>query len=145
VGSGLRGAIAVLSLVVGLSACGGGSPDPLADCALPSPDADADASEVPEQFLLDGTATLRRASEEDGLLVFGLNLPYDVSEAVDRFKTSLAPPRYQVLSEDNEGFEAELYFHDKQEDRLLAIQIRRPNCDTASAAFVTIDKRRDRE
>lgn len=146
-GSGLRivTGVVCLLLILGSAACGGGTEDPLADCVLPSPDADADPSEVPPQFLLDGTATVRRVSEEDGLLVFALNLPYGVEEAFNRFKESLAPPRYQIVSEDNEGFEAELYFHDQQDDRLLAIQVRRPNCDEVSAAFVTIDKRKDAE
>lgn len=143
-GAGLRAAAGLLCLLLAVTACGGDQADPRAQCALPSPDADADPSEVPPQFLLDGTATVRRVSEEDGLLVFALNLPYGVQEAFDRFKASLTPPRYQVVSEDNEGFEAELYLHDEQEGRLLAIQVRRPNCDEVSAAFVTIDKRSDK-
>lgn len=143
-GPRLSGTAAAVAALLLLGACGDGTePDPLAACALPSPDAYVDPSEVPPRFRLDGTATVRRVSEEDGLLVFALNLPYGVQESFDRFKASLGPPRYQIVSEDNEGFEAELYLHDRKEDRLLAIQVRRPNCDEASAAFVTIDKRRD--
>jgi hypothetical protein len=112
---------------------------------LPSPEPDVDLSRVPEEFLLGGDAEVRRVHREGKLLIIALNLPMPISEAHDRYQAALDRPEYEVITEDFEGFEFELYYRQVELDQLVAVQVRRPLCDEASAGFVTIDKGRHRD
>lgn len=107
---------------------------------FPSPDADVDMSEVPTEFVLPGSV-VRKVTNESGLLVIALNVPYGVTESLELYKDQLDPPDYEILSEDNEGFEAELYLKDSERGNILAVQIRQPRCDEASGVFVQVDNR----
>lgn len=107
---------------------------------LPSPDVGVDPSAVPERFLLPGTQ-VRKVSDEGGVDVYALNIPFGVTEAFDRYRKRLGPPDYQEIAVDNEGFEAEIYLRESSRGRLLAIQIRQPRCTEASAVFVSVDNR----
>lgn len=119
----------------------GGIPE---HCGLPSPEPGTDATEVPPEFLLQGDAEVRRVHTEGKLLVVALNLPMPVAEAYERYQEALDRPDYEVITEDFEGFEFELYLRQTEHDRLVAVQVRRPLCEEASAAYVTIDRGRRR-
>ena len=124
------------------SACGNGATKEAfpPECGLPSPAPGVDASEVPEEFLLKGSQ-VRQVSDEKDLFVVALNVPLGVQEALDAYREKLAPPKFEIVSEDNEGFEAEMYLRRAEDGNLMAVQIRRPGCAEASAVFVTVAKR----
>lgn len=115
------------------------------DCGLPSPEPGTDAARVPPEFLLEGDAEVRRVHSEGKLLVVALNLPMPVAEAYERYKMALDRPEYEVITEDFEGFEFEIYLQQVEDDRLVAVQVRRPLCEEASAGYVTIDRGRARQ
>lgn len=114
----------------------------VADCGLPTPQGDIDIARVPPEFLLDGEAEVRKVHQEGGLLIIALNLYVPVAEAYEAYTEALSLPRYETITEDYEGFEFELYLREVDEDRLVAVQGRRPLCDEATAVYVTVDRSR---
>lgn len=108
-----------------------------AACNLPSPEAGADASTVPSEFLvIDGTV-VRETMTQDGLAVTALNIPAGVATAYDAYLEALDGPPYELVNSENEGFEAEIYLHNSETGDFVAIQLRNPGCEEAVSAFVT--------
>ena len=115
-----------------------------ARCGLPSPGPNVDPSRVPEQYLLDGEAIVRKVTEENDLFVVALNVPLTVNAAFGAYLEALAPPRYKVITKENEGFEAEIYLRDSKQENLMAVQIRQPQCVEAVSVYITEDRRETR-
>lgn len=67
-----------------------------------------------------------------------LSVPMSVQDALPPYRKAIDAAEFELVSEDNEGFEAELYM--KQGKRLGAIQIRRTLCDDVSIVFVNVVK-----
>ena len=131
------GAAAIaLSLVV-MGACNGGDGGSTAvDCGVPTPDPAARDDLNPEQFLLDGEAAVASAGRRRGGVTAVLSVPLSVQDALPRYREAVGDASFDVVSEDNEGFEAELYL--KRGKRLGAIQIRRTLCEDVSIVFVNV-------
>jgi len=148
-GEGLKQALAACAVAVFLAGCSRGARDEPAPgtfpatCKLPSPRGDVDPDRIPEEFLLAGEAKVARVLERGKLFIAQLHFPFGVTELYDRYLAALAPPRYQVITTENEGFEAEIYLRQSASGNLVAVQIRQPGCEEASAVFVTIDRGRD--
>jgi hypothetical protein len=133
----------ILALLFLASACGGTEEDagPFpAECGLPSPRPNAEARRdlIPEAFLLDDKAVIRAIEREGSRIVAQLNLPFTVDEAFGLYKDATATD-YAIISEDNEGFEAEIYLRALEKNTLAAVQIRKPRCEVATSAFVSIE------
>jgi hypothetical protein len=111
------------------------------ECGLPSPGPNLDASAVPEQYLLDGRAIVRKVTERNDLFVVALNVPLTVNAAYGAYLDALPPPRYKVITKENEGFEAEIYLRDGEQENLMAVQIRQPQCVEAVSVYITEDRR----
>jgi hypothetical protein len=109
-----------------------------ARCGLPTPDPGADASVVAEAFLLGGDAEVTKTDKSKRGTIAALNVPYSVSDAFSRYSESVRQDGYQVVDDDFEGFEAEIYL--RKGDDLGAVQIRRSTCDDASIVFVNVIK-----
>jgi hypothetical protein len=109
-----------------------------AGCGLPTPDPGVDASVVAEVFLLGGDAEVTKTKKSKRGILAALNVPYSVSEAFSRYSDSVKEGGYEVVDDDFEGFEAELYL--RKGDDLGAVQIRRSTCEGASVVFVNIVK-----
>ena len=106
-------------------------------CGLPTPKPGLDPSDVPDEWVLEG-AEVTSASKEKGRLVLALNLPYSVVEVMTRYRKIVVDAGYDLVSVDNEVFEAEVFF--ERGPRVGAVQIRRSACDDASVAFVSVVK-----
>jgi hypothetical protein len=104
-------------------------------CGLPTPKASIDESLVPAGWMTEG-AELTSASRGKGRLVFGVNVPFSVVESLRRYREIVLELGFDVVSVDNEIFEAEVYF--ERDRRVGAIQIRRSGCEDASAVFVSV-------
>jgi hypothetical protein len=109
-----------------------------ARCGLPTPDPRADASVVAEVFLLGGDAEVTQTKKSKRGILAALNVPYSVAEAFSRYSESVKKGGYEVVDDDFEGFEAELYL--RKGDDLGAVQIRRSTCEEASIVFVNVVK-----
>ena len=112
------------------------------ECGLPSPGPNVDASSVPDQYLLDGQAIVRKVTDRNGLFVVALNVPLTVNASFGAYLEALKPPRYKVITKDNEGFEAEIYLQDTEQDNLMAVVIRQPRCVEAVSVYITEDRRK---
>lgn len=143
-GGPLRVVGVALAVALSLGACSGSEgasegkwPE---ECVLPSPEPGVETSKVRDEFVLPDSE-VRQVMDENDLLVIALNVPYGVTESLEMYKERLGAPDYDVISEDNEGFEAELYLQDSKTKNLLAVQIRQPRCTEASAVYVQVDNR----
>lgn len=67
-----------------------------------------------------------------------LSVALSVQDALPLYKKAISGAGFDLVGEDNEGFEAELYM--KRGERLGAIQIRRTLCDDVSIVFVNVVK-----
>lgn len=142
-GRALGKGLLALFIAVAAGACGGAeeSAGPFPpECGLPSPRPDAEKRRdlIPEEFLLDGEAVIRAIEKDGSRIVAQLNLPFTVDEAFERYRGD-AKEKYKEITVDNEGFEAEIYLRAIENDTLAAIQIRKPRCEVATSAFVSIE------
>ncbi|MDQ4126288.1 MAG: hypothetical protein M3134_11935, partial [Actinomycetota bacterium] len=93
---------------------------------------------LPEPFLLDGDAEVASAGRRRGGVTAVLSVALPVQDALPLYKKAISGAGFELVGEDNEGFEAELYM--KRGERLGAIQIRRTLCDDVSIVFVNVVK-----
>ena len=108
-------------------------------CGLPGVHPNTDPDKVPEPYLLDGKAEVSRTEVQQGRLIASLSVPYSVNDAFPRFKEAISETTYEVLQEDNEGFEAELYL--RNGDQLGSLQIRSSKCDDVTIAYLNLPAR----
>lgn len=90
---------------------------------------------VPKYFLVDDAQVVRAQRERGGFLA-SLNVDLGVQDALERFQMIVREQDYEIIQQDNEGFEAEIYI--RGPGQLGAIQIRTSQCDTKSVVFVNI-------
>ena len=141
---GRRQRLASAVLLIGLLAsCANGASDSEeafpAACRLPSPPPGLDLTPVPELFVIDG-AVVRNVAEEKDLLIVALNVPAGIEETFERYKAAFASEPYDRIGEDFEGFEAELYLRERATGDLVALQVRRPNCNEASSVTINLNQ-----
>ena len=126
-----------------VSACGEDGSGPVeafpANCNLPSPAPGLDTSAVPDLFLIDG-AVVRNVADEKDILIVALNVPYGIEVTYESYKTAFEGQPYDRIGEDFEGFEGELYLREKGTGDLIAIQVRRPNCNEASSVTINLNR-----
>ena len=108
-------------------------------CNLPSPPPGLDVSAVPELFVID-EAVVRNVAQEQDLLIVALNVPAGVEETFERYKAAFATEPFDQIGEDFEGFEAELYLRERGTGYLVALQVRRPNCNEASSVTINLNR-----
>lgn len=136
--------VVVACVVVVSAACsagerGGGRTLPDEPCGFPSPTPGMPDTKVPEEFLVEGSR-ISLGQKVRGGYVTTIDIPFSVQDALPLYRKAVAEAGYKLHNEDNEGFEAELYFEGGKE--LGAIQIRRSTCSDASLVYVNIVSRR---
>jgi hypothetical protein len=67
-----------------------------------------------------------------------LNIQMSVQDAFPVYKKAVAQAGFELVAEDNEGFEAELYLRRGKE--LGSLQIRTSVCEDAAVVFVNVVK-----
>ncbi len=130
------GAALLVLLLAGACSSGGGGET--ADCGLPTPDPAAKAELIPQELLLDGDAVVATADRRKGGVTGVLNIQMSVQDAFPIYKQAIARAGFDLVGEDNEGFEAELYL--KRGKELGSLQIRTSVCQDAAVVFVNIVK-----
>ena len=109
-------------------------------CGLPKVSKNVDPERVPEEFLLEG-GEIARTKDFRGRFIATINAPYQVTEAFKIYREQVADAGWRTIQEENEGFEAELYFATKEQ--LAAVQIRTSTCDRKIVVFVSTLPRDD--
>jgi hypothetical protein len=127
----------VLFLVLACAACtnSNGDMEPRRDCGLFPIDPKADASVVPEPFLLEGMEVAKSIKNKKRLTV-AMNNPRSVQESFPLFKRAVSDAGFELVGEDNEGFEAELYM--RRGSTLGQIQIRMSPCPDATGVYLIL-------
>ncbi|HEV3472541.1 MAG TPA: hypothetical protein VG408_04965 [Actinomycetota bacterium] len=77
-----------------------------------------------------------RAQAERGGFLAMINVQLSVQDALETYHSIVTENGFEIIQEDNEGFEAEIYLRKKE--HLAAIQIRTSQCDDASVVFVNL-------
>lgn len=127
-----------LALLVspGCSPTSSGEPDAApSDCGLLEVEADADPSLVPPSLLIEESEVATTQTQEGRLLV-ALNVRLSVDASFTAYKKALGEAELEILQEDNEGFEAELYVAAGKE--LGSLVIRRSVCDDAVVVYLNL-------
>ena len=109
------------------------------ECGFPTPSPGMPDTGVAKEFLIEGSR-ISSGQKVRGGFVTTIDVPYSVQEALPIYRDALKAAGFELRNEDNEGFEAELYFEGGKE--LGAIQIRRSTCPEASLVYVNIVSRR---
>ena len=105
------------------------------ECGLPAPEPKLKRSLVPPGLLLEG-AQLQRVERERGGYIAAINTPHGVEEALGIYEPRVRKEGFEILTVDNEVFEAEIYL--RRDKELGFIQIRRSQCDHASVVFINV-------
>src|SRR5687767_2806357 len=80
-------------------------PDP---CRLPTPRGEVDTTLIPEGFLPEREVEVTQIEMRRGRLVAVVIIDGDIQSALEEYRELVEGSDYDVLQEDNEGFEAEL-------------------------------------
>ena len=138
------GAVILLVALCVFGACGGdsnggrkGSQGDGGRCGLPPAEESAKVELVPKEFILDDPAVeVAQTYQRRQRFVATLNVMGSVQESFTAYKASLDKSRFELLQEDNEGFEAELYLQRGAD--FGVIQIRSSKCDDASFVILNL-------
>ncbi len=79
-----------------------------------------------------------RAQAERGGFLAMINVQLSVQDALETYHSIVTDNGFEIIQEDNEGFEAELYM--KKGKTLGSLQIRTSVCRNAAIVFVNIVK-----
>ena len=135
-----------LLLAALLGACsqgaGGGPEAAPANCGLLTPKPSADPEQIPASLRLGGAAEVATTELREGRLLAAMNVRMTVDESLAAYKEALGESGLEILQEDNEGFEAELYVKDGKE--LGSVVIRRSLCEDAVVVYLNLVAPRQR-
>ena len=136
----------VAALLV-LAIAGGCSDDPKqgegglsGTCGLRKVAKNVDEDRVGEEFLLEGVE-LARTQDFRGKFIATVNAPYGVNEAYRQYQDQVKEAGWDIVTQETEGFEAEIYLSDER--RLAAVQIRTSTCEGKAVVYVSIVDRED--
>ena len=137
----LVAALLVLAIVGGCSKEPSGGDGGLSGtCGLRKIAKNVDESRVSEEFLLEGVE-VARTQDFKGKFIATVNAPYGVNEAYRQYQDKVREAGWDIVSQETEGFEAEIYLSDER--RLAAVQIRTSTCEGKVVVYVSIVDRDD--
>ena len=136
----MRRCLLVVLAIASLAACAGekGSDGPrklAGTCGFPRKTIDVDTSALPKDFVFEGVE-VANFEDRKKRLTAALNVPFGVQDSLPRYRSASKDAGFEVIQEDNEGFEAELYL--RKGPDLASIQIRGSQCQDAVRVYVNI-------
>ncbi|MDQ3953914.1 MAG: hypothetical protein M3279_13280 [Actinomycetota bacterium] len=135
----LRNAVAAAFVFVLGAGCDGGDGSALPEgCGLPTREPRAQPELIPEALLLGGDAEVSAAGRRKGGVTGVLTITKSVQDGLPLYRKAVRAAGFEIVGEDNEGFEAEIFV--RKGKQLGQIQIRTSVCDDASVVFVNIVK-----
>ena len=141
----MRRRLALLTVLLILpGGCAGDDPGGKAStsdvCRLPEPKDQIDISLVPRAFIPPSDHEFTQTEKRRGRLVVVLTLEGTIQSALEEYRSLVEGSGFDVLQEDNEGFEAELYLQRGRGD-LAVVQIRATGCEGKTLILLNIPKR----
>ena len=110
----MRNRLAIVLTLVVMSSCGGGGGDEgralTPECGEPEPA--PNAADVPAQLQLERHATITEVNTKRGALGVTAISDLPVVELYPPLARAVLAAGYSIVSSDNEGFEAEIFFGD---------------------------------
>ncbi|MDQ4145133.1 MAG: hypothetical protein M3198_15620 [Actinomycetota bacterium] len=135
----VQGWVAVSLTLLISAGCSGEKVKPAAkaspSCDLPAPAEKLDLTGVPTSFSPTGTELSRIIRSANGFTV-ALNVDGSVEDAQDLYRAAVLDDGFDVLSEDFEGIEAELYLQRNKE--YATVRIISTACPSTSRAYVQL-------
>ena len=133
-------------LVLAIAVTGCQKEEPPADqrlagtCGLPNVRKYPDIDQVSKEFLLED-GELARVQDRKGRFIATIYAPLEVNDAYRLYQEQVKDADWKVISQETEGFEAEIYLSNPK--HLAAIQIRSSTCKEKIIVFVSIVDRDD--
>ena len=138
--------VAGLLLALVLAGCAqgaGGTPEAgPTNCGLLNVKPSVDPEQIPAPLRLGDTAEVATTEVKQGRLLAAMNVRMTVNESFEAYKKAVGETGLEILQEDNEGFEAELYVKDGKE--LGSVVIRRSLCENAVVVYLNLVAPRQR-
>src|SRR5688500_10977509 len=135
----MRWIAALLVLAIAMAGCSGdeerSEPGLSGTCGLRKIAKSVDEERVSEEFLLEGVE-LARTQEIRGRFIATINAPDSVDAAYRRYQDQVEDAGWDIVHQETEGFEAEIYVSDRE--TLGAIQIRTSTCEGKVVVYVSI-------
>ena len=136
-------AVAALIIVVtaSLGACSSdgdeqAKPGVPKECELPTTPPELKEDVLPDFFSLEGSVAVTRAIEfKKGMTASG-ELRGSVKQALTRYRAAVEEEGFDIVNQDYEGFEAELYLQRKKEIGYLSL--RESPCDGTLLAYLKL-------
>lgn len=129
--------VALALMLAGCSQGAGSSPDARpTNCGLLAVKRSADPALIPEALRLGGTVEVATTEIERGRLLAAINVRLSVDDSFEAYRKASKEAGLEILQEDNEGFEAELYVGAGKE--LGSVVIRRSLCEDAVVVYLNL-------
>jgi hypothetical protein len=129
----------IVVAVAVLAACGDDRPEGprviAGTCGFPKKTIEIDSTALPEDFVFEGVE-VANFEDRKNRLTAALNVPFGVQDALPRYRTASKNAGFEIIQEDNEGFEAELFL--RKGNDLGQVQIRGSQCRDAVRVYVSI-------
>lgn len=131
---GVHVVVVAAAVLAGAACTGGGS-----GSGCPGPTPYAGESALARDIRADRLGTVTGAREETGLATLSITSQRSVGQLRTALTKALARVELEVLSEDNEGFEAEIYLGRESDGAIAVTRIREdPLCEGRTTVQVSV-------
>jgi hypothetical protein len=97
---------------------------------------EADASLVPDIFLIGETPKVTRVIESQQGYSAAILLQIALDPALEEYRSIVKQAGYEILNEDYEGFEAEIYMREGAD--YVTLQLRETACEDETVAYLRV-------
>lgn len=138
----MRSVAALVAVILTVAGCSDPEKPPdsglSGTCGLPKIRDNLEIDRIPDEFVIPG-AEIARTQDVQGRFIATINVGSTVTQAYRAYREQLKDTDWKTVTEENEGFEAEIYLAtDKQ---LAALQMRSSTCEGKIVVYASIINR----